>query len=173
MLNRLNGCSRGRGGGDLNAVFGGIKQRSKFILSKQYEPTTLGFQVSGVSSVPLVGRTYGPGTWGCLEGFFDPWTCLHWVYSRPGDSPRIVGALGLGPGRECVYFFGYFVERGGGCPESSAKCCGIRRLQFFGYFAKGAEESWELQLSVVVIRRLQLVSIRGEGGRGKRFQFFI
>ena len=63
------------------------------------------------------------------------------MYSRPGDSPRIVGALGLGPGRECVYFSVIFVERGGGCPESSAKCCGIRRLQFFGYFAKGAEES--------------------------------
>ena len=52
--------------------------------------------------------------------------------------------------------FGYFVERGGGCPESSAECCGYQASPFLVILLKSRRKSWELQRSVVVIRRLQL-----------------
>ena len=86
--------------------------------------------------------------------------------------------------------FGYFVERGGGSPESSAECCGYQASPFFGYFAKGpeevlrssaeccgyqaspafrlfllkgAEDVLNLQRSVVVIRRLQFFGYFAKG----------
>ena len=62
------------------------------------------------------------------------------MYSRPGDSPRIVGALGLGPGRECVYFSVILLKGAEDVLRSSAKCCGYQASPFLGYFAKGPEE---------------------------------
>ena len=70
--------------------------------------------------------------------------------------------------------FGYFVERGGGCLEIFSEVLWLSGVSSFSVILLKGRRSPESFSGVLLLSGVfSFVSIRGEGGRGKRFQFFI